>query len=163
LQVLRILSPGAHANRDPAHHAGETREVDMSETIERLRTEADLCRNEGAEDIAKLLDQAAAELKELEQALANEVGQETILLSTIGDLRAEIDALQWWKKHTPRMEYIERLREAVKKMGKALEPLARWLNISGGLVIYDEEPTTEDVLTAKELLSTYADLIGDGK
>lgn len=33
--------------------------------IERLRDEADLCRNEGAEDIAKLLDEAAAEIKRL--------------------------------------------------------------------------------------------------
>jgi hypothetical protein len=34
----------------------------MSDTIERLRTESDLCRNDGAKDIAELLDQAASDL-----------------------------------------------------------------------------------------------------
>ena len=34
----------------------------MTTLIERLQTEADLCRNEGADDIARLLDEAVAEL-----------------------------------------------------------------------------------------------------
>lgn len=36
--------------------------------VERLQEEADLCRNEGATDIAELLDEAAAEVVALEQS-----------------------------------------------------------------------------------------------
>lgn len=36
--------------------------------VERLQEEADLCRNEGATDIAELLDEAAAEVTALEQS-----------------------------------------------------------------------------------------------
>jgi hypothetical protein len=42
-------------------------------------------------DLPVMRDQAATELDALKQALANEVGQEAILLSTIGDLRADLD------------------------------------------------------------------------
>lgn len=37
--------------------------------VERLGDEADLCRNDGANDIADLLDEAAATIKELKAAL----------------------------------------------------------------------------------------------
>lgn len=37
-----------------------------SELVDDLHNEADLCRNEGADDIAKLLDQAAAQIAKLQ-------------------------------------------------------------------------------------------------
>ena len=39
--------------------------------IDRLLTEADLCRNEGADDIAKLLDEASQEIGVLNSELAS--------------------------------------------------------------------------------------------
>lgn len=36
-----------------------------AELIQRLRDEADLCRNDGAEDIGALLDEAAEAIREL--------------------------------------------------------------------------------------------------
>ena len=41
----------------------------MSELIERLQNEADLCRNDGADDIAKLLDEAVEEIERLQGAV----------------------------------------------------------------------------------------------
>lgn len=38
----------------------------MSDLIERLNDEADLCRNDGANDIADLLDEAIKRIAELE-------------------------------------------------------------------------------------------------
>lgn len=40
----------------------------MNDLIDDLRTEADLCRNETATDIANLLDRAAAEIERLRAA-----------------------------------------------------------------------------------------------
>lgn len=49
---------------------------DTTNLIERLATEADQCRNDGANDIAKLLDEAVTELQTLGvQAYAGQVGQ----------------------------------------------------------------------------------------
>lgn len=52
---------------------------DTTTLIERLATEADQCRNDGADDIAKLLDEAVAELQSLGvQAYAGQVGQKPL-------------------------------------------------------------------------------------
>ena len=40
----------------------------MTTLVERLRDEAGLCRNETAEDVAALLDEAAAEIERLTQS-----------------------------------------------------------------------------------------------
>jgi hypothetical protein len=43
-------------------------DCDVRPLVERLNDEADLCRNEGADDIAALLDEAVEELQGLDQA-----------------------------------------------------------------------------------------------
>lgn len=55
-----------------------------TQLIERLSDEADLCRNEGANDIAKLLDEAVA-------ALASVEGEPVATVTRFHDLGGEFD------------------------------------------------------------------------
>jgi hypothetical protein len=45
----------------------------MDSLVEQLNDEADLCRNEGADDVAALLSQSAAELARLKGLIADEL------------------------------------------------------------------------------------------
>lgn len=56
----------------------------MTTLIERLQTEADLCRNEGADDIARLLDEAVAGLKRQNESNAQ-------LLAALQSARCDIE------------------------------------------------------------------------
>ena len=51
----------------------------MSTLVERLQTEAALCRNEGADDIANLLDEAVKELAHLRHGFKYPLGMLLIL------------------------------------------------------------------------------------
>ena len=51
--------------------------------VERLQDEADLCRNDGADDIAALLDEAVAEIRGLMQTLRDEL-DENLRLRELG-------------------------------------------------------------------------------
>ena len=77
--------------------------------VERLWAEADLCRNEGATDIADLLDETVRELQSLEvQAFAGQAGQ-WHLGALVDELRAEIaaalPAMRQYARENPRHEY----------------------------------------------------------
>lgn len=49
--------------------------MSIDELLERASDEADLCRNDGADDIAELLDEAAATIRALREALASIMSQ----------------------------------------------------------------------------------------
>ena len=63
LRALRLLA------------AAEANDGERSQLIEELRTEADLCRNETADDVADLLDDAASSLVAI-SAMANALKDE---------------------------------------------------------------------------------------
>lgn len=58
--------------------------------LDRLRTEADLCRNETATDIANLLDEAAVEMQRLQSGLAGIDGIAKRRAAEIERLRAAL-------------------------------------------------------------------------
>ena len=58
--------------------------------IERLHDEADLCRNEGADDVARLLDEAADALEAARAELENSHLQE---ITTVGQLQTALEEL----------------------------------------------------------------------
>jgi hypothetical protein len=62
----------------------------MSQLVEDLRTEADLCRNEGATDIAGLLDDAADKIGRLQRALLK-YGDRIAMANALPELQFEID------------------------------------------------------------------------
>jgi len=64
----------------------------MSTLDERLQTEADLCRNEGADDIAKLLDEAAAQLAQLRAAR-----DEAKVIINLGVAIMTVEELSEWR------------------------------------------------------------------
>lgn len=82
LRALRLLA------------AAERNDGERSQLIEELRTEADLCRNETADDVADLLDDAASSLiatGALFKALKDERNG---LAARVGELESERDALK---------------------------------------------------------------------
>lgn len=89
IDALRAaLAPDAAAPAESAEPSADSGES----LIERLWAEADLCRAEGAVDVARLLDEAARELQSLEvQAFAGQAGQGH-LGALVDELRAELAA-----------------------------------------------------------------------
>jgi hypothetical protein len=69
--VICAKTGNACTNTD-CHEAGcvQKRRENQGDLLDRLRTEADLCRNETATDIANLLDEAAVEMQRLQSGLA---------------------------------------------------------------------------------------------
>jgi len=63
---------------------------------ERLQTEADLCHNEGADDIANLLDEAAAELNQLRVALD---AAQKVVEYYVGNGSSETVGKEWLQKY----------------------------------------------------------------
>lgn len=63
-----------------------------TELIQRLSGEADLCRNDGATDVAKLLDDAV-------YALVNQAAEIASLRADAGRLRAVADAASVYYQH----------------------------------------------------------------
>lgn len=61
--------------------------------VERLLNEADQCRNDGATDIANLLDEAAAAASDLAKAAHGVVGLARLAAARLSTYRAAIDGL----------------------------------------------------------------------
>lgn len=105
--------------------------------VERLRDEADLCRNEGATDIAALLDEAAEEMHNLAWALSlpgfdrmatdeQEAEHQEAGVQRVNDVLAEMerrkaehdaamaDAARWryWRNYWPALCHMEVARFA---------------------------------------------------
>ena len=77
LRALRLLA------------AAEANGGERSQLIEELRTEADLCRNETADDVADLLDDAASSLVAI-SAMANALKDERDALKRHAEAMAEV-------------------------------------------------------------------------
>lgn len=63
----------------------------MTGLVERLRDESDLCRNDGADDIALLLDEAATELERLQAGYRRLLAATDVEMGD-GDLAREVAA-----------------------------------------------------------------------
>jgi hypothetical protein len=61
--------------------------------VERLLAEADLCRNDGAHDIANLLDEAAVAASDLAKAAHGVVGLARLAAARLSTYRAAIEGL----------------------------------------------------------------------
>jgi hypothetical protein len=62
--------------------------------IERLSNEADLCRNDGADDIAKLLDEAVTSMGRLAGCAIGVVGLARMSAAKLSDYKAALDDLE---------------------------------------------------------------------
>lgn len=85
LRALRLLA------------AAEANDGARSQLIEDLRTEADLCRNETAEDIAELLDDAASSIIAI-SAMANALKDERNgLAARVAELEPDAERYRWMR------------------------------------------------------------------
>ena len=70
--------------------------TDHPDIVDRLETEADLCRNEGAEDIARLLDNAANSIGMERESYGQLMAENTRLRAEAEALRKALDRINEW-------------------------------------------------------------------
>ena len=82
LRALRLLA------------AAEGGEAERSKLVEDLRTEADLCRNETAEDIAELLDDAASSIIAMSSQFKALKDERNGLAARVGELERDAERVR---------------------------------------------------------------------
>ena len=102
--------------------------TDTTDLIQRLSDEADLCRNDGATDIAGLLDEA-------QSALEQQAAQ-------IEALRADTERYRWLRNQKESLYYlIPGAREAMGFVDLADMPQFDELDAAIDTVMREEQPT----------------------
>jgi len=104
-----------------------------SELVDDLHNEADLCRNEGADDIAKLLDQAAAQIAKLQAERDHYAGLYAERCGDVAKLQADGDklagALEAFQRHYDLNDCDERcgaLEVPISDLRRACQALTEW-------------------------------------
>ncbi len=111
-----------------------------TDLISRLQDEADLCRNDGANDIAALLDEAMEALRDRDHDTA--VGE---------NWRTDSRLEEWFPLTAERLAALEAENAALKREAEAAQEwrLVAWVELDGTLVWHDRAAATGRNLYAR--------------